>query len=49
MNVGQARDTLAKLGFTVTVNRFGPFNKVFDYNPKQQAAKGSTITLYAGF
>jgi serine/threonine-protein kinase len=49
MSVGQARDTLTKLGFTVTVSRFGPFNKVFDYNPKQQAAKGSTITLYTGF
>jgi eukaryotic-like serine/threonine-protein kinase len=49
MSVGQARDTLTKLGFPVTVSRFGPFNKVFDYSPKDQAPKGSTITLYTGF
>jgi eukaryotic-like serine/threonine-protein kinase len=49
MTVGQAKETLTKLGFDVSVSRFGPFNKVFDYNPKDQAAKGSKITLYAGF
>ncbi len=49
MKIADARDALTKLGFHVTVNRFGPFNKVFDYNPKGQAPKGSSITLYAGF
>ena len=48
-SVGQARQTLTKLGFTVTVSRFGPFNKVFQYTPNGQAPKGSTITLYTGF
>ncbi len=47
--VGQARQTLTKLGFTVNVSRFGPFNKVFQYSPNGQAPKGSTITLYTGF
>ena len=49
MGVGQAKQTLAKLGFTVTVGRFGPFNKVFHYSPTKQAPKGSTITIYTGF
>ena len=49
MSVGQARQTLMKLGFAVTVNRFGPFNKIFDYTPNGEAPKGATITLYAGF
>jgi len=48
-SVGQARQTLTKLGFTVTVSRIGPFNKVFQYTPNGQAPKGSTITLYTGF
>ena len=48
-SVGQARQALAKLGFTVNVSRFGPFNKVFQYSPNGQAPKGSTITLYTGF
>jgi eukaryotic-like serine/threonine-protein kinase len=48
-SVGQARQTLTKLGFTVNVSRFGPFNKVFQYAPNGQAPKGSTITLYTGF
>ena len=48
-SVGQARQTLTKLGFTVTVSRFGPFNKVVQYTPNGQAPKGSTITLYTGF
>jgi hypothetical protein len=38
-----------KLGFEVTVNRFGPFNKVFAYSPHDQAPTGSTITIDAGF
>jgi serine/threonine-protein kinase len=49
MNVAQARQVLQQAGFTVTVNRFGPFDKVFDYNPNGQALKGSTITIYVGF
>ncbi|MGO9778233.1 MAG: Stk1 family PASTA domain-containing Ser/Thr kinase [Streptosporangiaceae bacterium] len=49
MGVGQAKQAVAKLGFNVTVDRFGPFNKVFDYSPTKQAPKGSTITIYAGF
>jgi serine/threonine-protein kinase len=48
-SVDQARATLRQLGFKVTVNKFGPFNKVFNYTPSGQAAKGSTITLYTGF
>ncbi|HYZ52037.1 MAG TPA: Stk1 family PASTA domain-containing Ser/Thr kinase [Streptosporangiaceae bacterium] len=49
MNVAQAQQTLQQAGFTVTVDRFGPFDKVFDYNPNGQALKGSTITIYVGF
>jgi hypothetical protein len=49
MGIGQAKQTLVKLGFNVTVDRLGPFNKVFEYSPTNQAPKGSTITLYAGF
>jgi hypothetical protein len=47
--VDQAKQTLKGLGFDVSVNKFGPFNKVFDYTPSGQAPKGSTITLWAGF
>jgi len=32
----------------VQINQVGPFNVVFDYNPKDQAPKGSTITLTTG-
>ena len=49
MGINEARQELKQLGFDVTVNRFGPFNKVFDYSPHDQAPKGSTITLDAGF
>jgi beta-lactam-binding protein with PASTA domain/tRNA A-37 threonylcarbamoyl transferase component Bud32 len=49
MGVGQAKQTLAKLGFNVTVDRLGPFNKVFDYSPTNQAPRGGTITIYTGF
>ena len=49
MGIGEARQKLMKLGFDVTVNRFGPFNKVFAYSPHDQAPKGSTITIDAGF
>lgn len=47
--VEQARQTLKQLGFNVKVNKFGPFNKVFDYTPSGQQPKGTTITLWAGF
>jgi hypothetical protein len=33
----------------VSVNKFGPFNKVFDFSPTGQQPKGTTITLWAGF
>jgi beta-lactam-binding protein with PASTA domain len=49
MSVGQAQQTLKQLGFSVNVNKFGPFDKVFDYSPSGQQPKGSTITLFAGF
>jgi eukaryotic-like serine/threonine-protein kinase len=49
MGIGQAKQALVKLGFNVTVDRFGPFNKVFGFSPTNQAPKGSTITIYAGF
>jgi serine/threonine-protein kinase len=48
-NVEQARQTLTQLGFIVSVKRFGPFNKVFDYTPSGQQPRGTTITLWAGF
>ena len=31
------------------MNRFGFFNKVFDFSPVGQAPRGSTITLDVGF
>jgi serine/threonine-protein kinase len=49
MSVAQAKQTLKQAGFDVTVNRFGPFDKVFDYTPNGQQAKGTAITLYVGF
>jgi len=39
---------LRGLGFAVQIDQVGPFNVVFDYNPKDQAPKGSTITLATG-
>ena len=48
-SVNDARKTLQQLGFKVTVNKFGPFNRVFSVSPSGQAPKGSTITLYTGF
>jgi serine/threonine-protein kinase len=47
--VPKAVNILRRLGFVVQINRVGPFNMVFDYNPKDQAPKGSTITLTIGF
>jgi serine/threonine-protein kinase len=48
-NINDARNALHQLGFKVTIKKFGPFNKVFNYSPTGQAPKGSTITLYSGF
>jgi hypothetical protein len=49
MTVQAATQLLESAGFQVKVNRFGFFNKVFDYSPVGQAPRGSTITLDAGF
>jgi serine/threonine-protein kinase len=46
--VPKAVSILRRLGFVVQINQVGPFNAVFDYNPKDQAPKGSTITLTTG-
>jgi serine/threonine-protein kinase len=46
--VPKAVSILRKLGFVVQIDQVGPFNVVFDYNPKNQAPKGSTITLATG-
>jgi serine/threonine-protein kinase len=48
-NLNDARSALHQLGFKVTIKKYGPFNKVFNYSPTGQAPKGSTITLYSGF
>jgi beta-lactam-binding protein with PASTA domain len=49
MSVQAATQLLQSAGFQVQVNRFGFFNKVFDFSPVGQAPKGSTITLDVGF
>ena len=49
MSVRQASQVLQAAGFQVQVNRYGPFDKVFDYSPADQAPSGSTIVLYVGF
>jgi beta-lactam-binding protein with PASTA domain/tRNA A-37 threonylcarbamoyl transferase component Bud32 len=49
MSVQDATRLLENAGFQVKVNRFGFFNKVFDYSPVDQAPRGSTITLDTGF
>jgi beta-lactam-binding protein with PASTA domain len=46
--IPKAVSILRRLGFVVQINQVGPFNVVFDYNPKDQAPKGSTITLITG-
>jgi serine/threonine protein kinase/beta-lactam-binding protein with PASTA domain len=46
--IPKAVSILRRLGFVVQINPVGPFNVVFDYNPKDQAPKGSTITLTTG-
>ncbi len=49
MTVGQATQTLQAAGFRVQVNRYGLFDKVFDFSPVGQAPRGSTIVLDVGF
>jgi len=49
MSVEQATAQLQQAGFQVKVNRFGFFDKVFDFSPVGQAPRGSTITLDVGF
>jgi beta-lactam-binding protein with PASTA domain len=49
MSVAAATQTLQQAGFRVQVNRYGPFDKVFDFSPVGQAPRGSTITLDVGF
>jgi serine/threonine-protein kinase len=49
MTVQDATRLLEDAVFQVKVNRFGFFNKVFDFSPVGQAPRGSTITLDVGF
>src|SRR3954452_6681179 len=49
MSVKDATQLLENAGFQVKVNRFGFFDKVFDFSPVDQAPRGSTITLDVGF
>src|SRR5438132_1628119 len=48
LRIPKAESILRKLGFVVQITPVGPFNVVFDYNPKGQAPKGSAITLTTG-
>jgi eukaryotic-like serine/threonine-protein kinase len=48
MTVTQATQLLQGAGFQVKVNRYGFFNRVFDYSPVGQAPRGATITLDIG-
>jgi len=48
LRVAKAASILRHLGFVVQIHQIGPFDVVFDYNPKGQAIKGSTITLTTG-
>ena len=49
LSVEQATQELQAAGFQVQVNRYGPFNKVFDFSPVSQAPRGSTIVLDVGY
>jgi len=49
MTVQAATKLLEDAGFQVKVNRFGFFDKVFDFSPVGEAPRGSTITLDVGF
>ena len=48
-SVEQATQILQAAGFQVQVNRYGPFDKVFDYSPATPAPRGSTIVLDVGY
>ena len=48
-SVEQATQALQAAGFQVQVNKYGPFDKVFDFSPTSQAPRGSTIVLDVGF
>jgi serine/threonine-protein kinase len=49
LSTGQATQLLQAAGFKVQVNRYGPFDKVFDYSPVTPAPRGSTIIIDVGF
>jgi serine/threonine-protein kinase len=49
LSTGQATQLLRAAGFKVQVNRYGPFDKVFDYSPVTPAPHGSTIIIDVGF
>ena len=49
MSVQQATQVLQAAGFQVQVNTYGPFDKVFDFSPVNQAPRGSTIVLDVGY
>ena len=40
LSVEQATQELQGAGFQVQVNRYGPFNKVFDFSPVSEAPRG---------
>lgn len=48
-SVQQATQMLQAAGFQVQVNKYGPFDKVFDYSPTTPAPRGSTIVLDVGY
>ena len=49
LSVQQATQELQAAGFQVQVNTYGPFDKVFDFSPANQAPRGSTIVLDVGY
>jgi serine/threonine-protein kinase len=49
LSVEQATALLQGQGFHVQVNRYGPFDKVFNFSPVGEAPRGSTITLDVGY
>ena len=49
-SVAQATQALQAAGFQVQVNRYGPFDKVFDYSPSTPTApRNSVIVLDVGY
>jgi serine/threonine protein kinase/beta-lactam-binding protein with PASTA domain len=49
MTQAQATRVLEAAGFQVRVNRFGLFDRVFDFSPVGEAPRGSVIVLDVGF